>query len=930
VGVEAAEEGGAVDVTADETADDGVAEVQLNSDDTTEIHVHTPVLSEIRAAPLTVENWARFENVMAQVTADARAVAKVPDRAEGNRKRTRLDVNDAQGIQTVYRRNRRRAIRAIVEGEGAECEVPTEEVEAHFREVWAESQCDETVYEAVEGREPIPIGPFTSQEVRKRLMRFENTAPGDDGLTYKHWRRLDPECILLTLVLDICARYRRIPAQWKRSVTVLIPKKGDPAHIANWRPIAMCRTVYKLLVGCVADRLTKWAVENAALSPGQKGFMPADGAFEHTHTLNRLIEKTRCSGTERCVAWLDVSNAFGAVPHSALITALRTMGAGSAITELVRDIYDGSTSAVSTGVGTTGQIDVKSGIKQGCPLSGLLFNLAVDHVIRAVQADAVEHRVLAFADDLCVIADSPAELQTLLDVTTDRLRRTGLHLNPGKCVTMHMSGRTPVGVRDTRFSIDGQQVRPLRDGEATTFLGAQVGFQIVPRMSTVADITQLGLKVLRSKLAPWQRIDAMKTFVYPAVTHLLRVGDIKKTDWEAVDNVWKPEYKITLGLPQEASNDYLYGHRKGGACGIPLLAEESDVARVDTAFKLLTSPDERVATDATEHLKDVVHKRAREPPDIDSCMDFLSGANEGQMRAPSAGVANVWTRARKASRQAGAVWRSEGTEPVLTVPAASITLRRKQRRQVFSTMRQAAQTKRIRDLIDKPDQGRAIECAAAHPVSNHFLRGGEYTRFADWRFVHKARLNLVHLNGSAAWRSGDRRCRRCGYQTESLAHVVDHCMRYSALYLARHNAVVQRIKTAAARKFEIVAENRVVGSGNLRPDMVLRRKSDGKTYIVDVTIPFDNRMAAFKSAAEDKAMKYGDLAKELPGEQPAEVVPFIVGALGAWDPANDSFMAKLCSRSYATQMRKLCVSDVIAFSRDIYVEHLTGTRQREI
>jgi len=52
----------------------------------------------------------------------------------------------------------------------------------------------------------------------------------------------------------------------------------------------------------------------------------------------------------------------------------------------------------------------------------------------------------------------------------------------------------------------------------------------------------------------------MKIFVYPAVTHLLRVGDIKKTDWEAVDNVWKPEFKITLGLPQEASNDYLYGN----------------------------------------------------------------------------------------------------------------------------------------------------------------------------------------------------------------------------------------------------------------------------------------------------------------------------------------------------------------------------------
>jgi len=329
-----------------------------------------------------------------------------------------------------------------------------------------------------------------------------------------------------------------------------------------------------------------------ALSHCQKGFLPADGAFEHVHTLNRLIEKTRCSKTERCVAWVDVSNAFGAVPHAALIAALAKMGVGQPLVDLVQNIYSGATSSVSTGIGTTTPLPIKSGIKQGCPLSGLLFNFAIDHVIRAVQADATEHRIFAFTDDLCLIADSPAELQEQLDNASNRLTRMGLHLNPNKCVTAHFSGHTPIGVRNSTFKINAQTVKALREGEAATFLGAQVGFQIVPQMSTIADIIQLGLTVLRSKLAPWQRIDAMKTFVYLGITHLLRVGDIKKTDWETVDNIWRPELKNTLGVPQEASNEYLYAHRKAGACGIPLLAEESDVARIDTAYKLLTSLDD--------------------------------------------------------------------------------------------------------------------------------------------------------------------------------------------------------------------------------------------------------------------------------------------------------------------------------------------------
>lgn len=178
----------------------------------------------------------------------------------------------------------------------------------------------------------------------------------------------------------------------KKSITVLILKKEDPTDVTNWRPIAMCRTLYKILMGCVADRLTKCATENNAISQCQKGFMPADGAFEHTYTLNRPMEKTRCSKSERCVAWLDVCNAFDAVPHTALISALDTMGVGAALVSMVKDVYTNVTTRISTGLGTTGPINIKSGIKQGCPLSGMLFNCAIDHVIRKAQANATEHR----------------------------------------------------------------------------------------------------------------------------------------------------------------------------------------------------------------------------------------------------------------------------------------------------------------------------------------------------------------------------------------------------------------------------------------------------------------------------------------------------------------------------------------------------------
>lgn len=89
---------------------------------------------------------------------------------------------------------------------------------------------------------------------------------------------------------------------------------------------------------------------------------------------------------------------------------------------------------------------------------------------------------------------------------------------------------------------------------------------------------------------------------------------------------------------------------------------------------------------------------------------------------------------------------------------------------------------------------------------------------------------------------------------------------------------------------------------------------------------------AFEEAAAEKLTKYEDLRKEFTTTHQGEVIfaPFVVGSLGSWDPSNDALVKRICSRYYGKLMRKLCVSETIGFSRDIYVEHITGTRKRVI
>src|SRR5436190_17079461 len=100
-------------------------------------------------------------------------------------------------------------------------------------------------------------------------------------------------------------------------------------------------------------------------------------------------------------------------------------------------------------------------------------------------------------------------------------------------------------------------------------------------------------------------------------------------------------------------------------------------------------------------------------------------------------------------------------------------------------------------LLRKPDQGKVLEVTSRCAASNHFVTSGKFTRFADWRFLFRARLGVVPLNGCRRWAvGGDKRCRRCGAQNETLPHVLNHCARQSVAWRGRHDAVLSRLARA--------------------------------------------------------------------------------------------------------------------------------------
>ncbi|GBN04875.1 Retrovirus-related Pol polyprotein from type-1 retrotransposable element R2 [Araneus ventricosus] len=390
----------------------------------------------------------------------------------------RFDPLDAKEVQRLYKRNRPKAIREISGKSGERCSLPADQLESYFSEAWDSQHVVANFFPTdTSGRGCVLDSPFNVKEIINKLKSAENTSAGPDRLCYNDWKCIPRAAQFLQALFNACVHLRRVPPVWKKSTTILLPKKGDISLPCNWRPIALSSTAYKLFTKCLAARLSTWCEQYNILSPCQKGFTPHDGILEHNFVLQQSLEQARLQRKELCIAWLDVTNAFGALPHSAIFEALTAAGTGEQFVDVIRDIYSNASTQILSGQSTTKPIGIKSGVKQGCPISGLLFNICVDPVIRSIQGIASAHRVLAFADDVCLLASSPTELQAMLDSVFSQFSALGLSLNAQKSHSFHFNGAPPAGTRNTNFTINSTSLHPIVEGGLPQILRKACGSQ---------------------------------------------------------------------------------------------------------------------------------------------------------------------------------------------------------------------------------------------------------------------------------------------------------------------------------------------------------------------------------------------------------------------------------------------------------------------
>ncbi|UYV62278.1 hypothetical protein LAZ67_1008427 [Cordylochernes scorpioides] len=176
--------------------------------------------------------------------------------------------------------------------------------------------------------------------------------------------------------------------------------------------------------------------------------------------------------------------------------------------------------------------------------------------------------VLAYADDLLIMVKDKESLQAPLDTTGDLAGKIGLHFKGPKCATLHLDCRKKRTTLTRTFCIQEQPISAMREEDTYCHLGVPTGF-IKTRNpeEAIKGINEDAEKIHSSLLAPWQKIDATKTFVYTRLDFILRGSPIHKT-FREVDLLMKRLGKKWPGLPLQASNEVLFIPPSKGGAGI--------------------------------------------------------------------------------------------------------------------------------------------------------------------------------------------------------------------------------------------------------------------------------------------------------------------------------------------------------------------------
>ena len=345
-----------------------------------------------------------------------------------------------------------------------------------------------------------------SEDISRHIFDTPNgVAPGLDGLTYefyKHWDALwktseddDPypniSAILEAVYNDVWANGSSDP-EYLRGLLLPIHKKGDKTDIKNYRPITLLNSDYKIMTRIWAKRFG----DNfgTILHEDQAGFVPGRDIMNHIKDAEITIEYCDNLSIKGALVCLDQEKAYDRIDHEYLFKCMSKYGIPESVIKLVKTCYSNSyTSVIINGV-VSEEFQVTRGVRQGDPMSCLLFNIAIEPLANAIRKSGIRGitpksaietiKIKLFADDTNIYLsdmdmwrDVNVILKTWCCASTAKFNEHKTEIVPlgNEIQRNEIRERRKINALDDVFD---ESARIAKDNTPTRILGGYVGKSI--------------------------------------------------------------------------------------------------------------------------------------------------------------------------------------------------------------------------------------------------------------------------------------------------------------------------------------------------------------------------------------------------------------------------------------------------------------------
>ena len=325
----------------------------------------------------------------------------------------------------------------------------------------------------------------------------------------------------------------------------MIPKEGkDLRLLASWRPVSILNTDYKILTKTLANRLQ--LVLPKLISPDQVGYVKNRYIGQNVRLIKDVMTYVNNKGLARYILLLDFEKAFDSIEWSFMFKCLEKYNMGGKFIKWIEILHNQTQSCVTNNGYLSGYFYLGRGIRQGCPISALLFILVAEVLaikirnslsISGIVINKEEYKICQLADDATLFLKNISSILSTISIVEDFQKCSGLKINMQKTILVPLGTAKDKKVILTKhcnqISIQKAPFKTLgiwfvENDEEMAKLNFDRKIEKMQKLTNIWSSRHLSLK---------GKVTVIKSLIVPQISHLLSMCYCSQTTLEKIDNI---------------------------------------------------------------------------------------------------------------------------------------------------------------------------------------------------------------------------------------------------------------------------------------------------------------------------------------------------------------------------------------------------------